>query len=132
MYRTGEQTDAPYMTAPEYQVLDDDKHPDGKDARTSAASLYGLYAGKDRSLHAVGNSNSEPHRGRGKPRRALVERRGRWSGRELASADWKHEGRREQVRRVAALRDAREGRIDLQDHGDEVWYRSIRIRELQK
>jgi len=129
MYRTGEQADAPYMTAPEYQVLDDDKHPDGKDPRTAAAALYGLYPCSNKALHAVGQWNS----GRIVVRGNHVEH---WLNgvkvvtAELHSDDWN--------KRVAASKFAAwptfatksKGRIDLQDHGDEVWYRSLRIRDL--
>src|SRR5947209_18446180 len=38
MYRVSETEDAPYFTGPEYQVLDNEKHPDGKHKETSAAS----------------------------------------------------------------------------------------------
>jgi len=131
MYRTGEDADAPYMTAPEYQVLDDDKHPDGKDARTSAASLYGLYAGKDRVLHAVGQWNT----GRIVVQGNRVEH---WLNgakvvdAELASADWKQKVAASKFAAWPLFGTKSKGRIDLQDHGDEVWYRSLRIRELPK
>lgn len=129
MYRTGEDADAPYMTAPEYQVLDDAKHEDGKEPKTSAAALYGLYACQNKVLEPVGQWNE----GRIVVTGNHVEH---WLNgvkvltAELHSDDWKQ--------RVAASKFAAwpmfatkaKGRIDLQDHGDEVWYRSIRIREL--
>jgi type 1 glutamine amidotransferase len=129
MYRTGEDADAPYMTAPEYQVLDDDKHPDGKDPKTSAAALYALYACQNKALKPVGQWNE----GRIVVTGNHVEH---WLNgvkvvtAELHSDDWN--------KRVAASKFAAwslfgtkaKGRIDLQDHGDEVWYRSIRIREI--
>jgi type 1 glutamine amidotransferase len=131
MYRTGEQTDAPYMTAPEYQVLDDDKHPDGKDPRTAAAALYGLYPCNNKALHAVGQWNS----GRIVVRGNHVEH---WLNgvkgveAELDSADWKQKVAASKFAAWPLFGTLAKGRIDLQDHGDEVWYRSIRIRELQK
>ena len=36
MYRVSEDFGAPYETGPEMQVLDDDKHADGRDPKTSA------------------------------------------------------------------------------------------------
>jgi hypothetical protein len=131
MYRTGEQTDAPYMTAPEYQVLDDDKHPDGKDPRTAAAALYGLYPCSNKALHAVGQWNS----GRIVVRGNHAEH---WLNgvkgveAELDSADWKQKVAASKFAAWPLFGTLAKGRIDLQDHGDEVWYRSIRIRELQK
>jgi type 1 glutamine amidotransferase len=129
MYRTGEEADAPYMTAPEYQVLDDAKHEDGKEPKTSAAALYGLYACQNKVLKPVGQWNE----GRIVVAGNHVEH---WLNgvkvlsAEFGSDDWKQ--------RVAASKFAAwplfatkaKGHIDLQDHGDEVWYSSIRIREL--
>ena len=42
-YRANEKNDKVYMSGPEYQLLDDAKHPDGKSRLTSAAADYGLY-----------------------------------------------------------------------------------------
>jgi hypothetical protein len=44
MYHVTEQGDAIYTSGPEYQVLDDERHPDGRNRLTSAGSLFGLYA----------------------------------------------------------------------------------------
>ena len=44
MYRVSDKPGAPYETGPEYQVLDDAKHGDGKNPKTSASALYALVA----------------------------------------------------------------------------------------
>lgn len=43
MYRVTEEYDHPYWTGPEYQLLDDTGHPDGKSRLTAAGSDYALY-----------------------------------------------------------------------------------------
>jgi hypothetical protein len=43
-YRGTEEYDHIYWTGPEYQLLDDARHPDGRNRLTSAAAAYGLYA----------------------------------------------------------------------------------------
>jgi hypothetical protein len=43
-YRATESGDRVYWTGPEYQLLDDANHPDGRNPLTSAAAAYGLYA----------------------------------------------------------------------------------------
>jgi hypothetical protein len=43
-YHATEEYDHIYWSGPEYQLLDDANAPDGKNALTSAASAYGLYA----------------------------------------------------------------------------------------
>lgn len=42
-YRATEQYDHIYWSAPEYQLLDDARHPDGKSRLTAAGAAYGLY-----------------------------------------------------------------------------------------
>jgi Domain of Unknown Function (DUF1080) len=43
-YRVTEEYDKPYWSGPEYQLLDDARHPDGKDPTRTAGSAYALYA----------------------------------------------------------------------------------------
>jgi hypothetical protein len=114
----------------EYQVLDDSLHEDNKIPSHRAGSLYDLIppnAGK--RLAPVGQWN-----------RSRIVLRGNhgehWlNGRMVVSYDLstprfdsllaasKYKG-------VAGFADRRAGHIVLQDHGDEVWYRNLRIREL--
>jgi hypothetical protein len=129
MYRTGEEADAPYMTAPEYQVLDDDKHEDGKEPKTSAAALYGLYACENKALKPVGQWNE----GRIVVAGNHVEH---WLNgvkvlsAELHSDDWNQRVKASKFAAWPLFATKSKGHVDLQDHGDEVWYRSLRIREL--
>ena len=57
-YRVSTGDPAPYFSGPEYQILDDAKHRDGKNEKTSAAALYGLYKANGKSLKKVGEWNS--------------------------------------------------------------------------
>jgi 3-keto-disaccharide hydrolase len=128
-YRASEDDEAIYWTAPEMQVLDDAGHRDGQSRLTAAGSLYGLYpavagvvkpAGEWNTVRLVVNGTHVEHWLNGVK---LVDC-------ELGSPDW--------TTRVAAskfaphLRFGRNvrGHIGLQDHGDRVAYRNIRIREL--
>ncbi|HND54948.1 MAG TPA: DUF1080 domain-containing protein, partial [Pirellulaceae bacterium] len=43
MYHVGDATDYPWQTGPEYQLLDNRHHGDGRNALTSASSLYALF-----------------------------------------------------------------------------------------
>jgi len=58
MYRVTLGDGAPYMSGIEYQILDNDKHADGKKRATSAAALYALYQPGDKMPKAVGEWNS--------------------------------------------------------------------------
>ena len=57
IYLVSEDFDSTYKTGPEMQVLDDSKHNDGKNPKTSAGSLYGLIAPVNKVLAPVGQWN---------------------------------------------------------------------------
>jgi hypothetical protein len=130
MYRSTEDLGAPWQTGIEYQILDDAKHPDGRDPRTSAAAFYALIACEGKELAAVGEWN----RARIVAHGSRIEH---WlNGVQVCSADLASEA---WAKLVAASKfkgyerfgKAHHGHIVLQDHGDDVWYRAIRIRRLE-
>ena len=49
--------EAPYLTGPEMQVLDNDGHPDGKIHKHRAGDLYDLIASSSEPVHPVGEWN---------------------------------------------------------------------------
>ena len=130
IYRVTEDQGAPYMTGPEMQVLDDEKHGDGKNPKTSAGALYALIpcsAGK--KLKPVGEFNEARLKIDGNK----VEH---WlNGVKVVEYEW---GSDEIKKLIAGSKFAKmpkfmtnaKGHIDLQDHGDDVWYRNIKIRVL--
>lgn len=121
-----------YETAPEYQVLDDTCHPDGRFPSHRAGSIYDLYAAASGVARAAGTWNEARIVARG----GHIEH---WlNGTKVAEAD---QGTPGWAARLAAskFRDASafpgfgtfaSGVIGVQDHGDPVWYRSVRIRSL--
>jgi hypothetical protein len=56
-YRGTEEYDHIYWSGPEYQLLDDKGHPDGKSRLTSAASAYAVYPSPKGYLHPAGHWN---------------------------------------------------------------------------
>ena len=118
---------------PEYQVLDDDKHPDAKkgDGQRKAACLYDIMAADTKGiLNAVGKWNSSRIVANG-PR---VEH---WlNGKKVLEYDTSSEAFKKAVmnskfRGFKPLYGTiHTGRIMLQDHSDPVWYRNIRIKVL--
>ncbi|MCG6919468.1 MAG: DUF1080 domain-containing protein [Acidobacteria bacterium] len=117
----------------EFQILDDDTHPDaklGKDGNRTMASLYDLIAApEDKVVRAVGEWNEARIVSRGSHvehwlngQKTVDFERGSPEFRRLVAASkykiWNNFGERP------------EGHILLQDHGNRVSFRSVRIREL--
>ena len=118
-----------WHTAPEMQILDDDGHPDGRIPSHRAGANYDLQVPKYTVTKPVGTYN----------RSRLVVNRGHvehWlNGRKLAeyqlwSDEWEAMVKASKFADLPAYGRAKSGRIGLQDHGDRVWFRNIKIREL--
>lgn len=128
-YRASEDDDAIYWNAPEMQVLDDARHPDGKSRLTAAGSDYGLYEAPAGVVKPAGEWNEA---------RIIVNGRHvehwlngvRMLQYELWSPDWEMRVRGSKFAPHPHYGRNPEGYIGLQDHGDWVAYRNIRIRVL--
>lgn len=128
-YRVTESVPVIYEGAPEMQILDDSVHADGKSPLTSAGAVYGLYPAPRGIVRPAGEWNHARIVVRGSHVEHWLNGT-KMAEYELGSADWKA--------RVAASKFAEwpryglaaEGHIGLQDHGDWVAYRNIKIREL--
>ncbi len=129
MYRVTEDAGQTYETGPEMQVLDDARHPDGRSPLTAAGAVYGLYPARPGVVHAAGRWNTARIVVRGNHVEHWLNGV-RVVAYEIGSPDW--------VARVASSKfkdwpgygRAPSGHIALQDHGDRVAYRSIRLRAL--
>jgi hypothetical protein len=128
-YRVTEEGDETYHTGPEMQVLDDAGHADGKSRLTSAGALYGLYpapagvakpAGEWNAVRIVANGAHVEHWLNGVK---VVDA-------ELWSPEWERLVAASKFREWPTFGRARRGHIALQDHGDWVAYRNIKIKVL--
>ena len=129
LFRAVEGPEQIYMGAPEMQILDDDNHADGRSPLTSVGSNYAIHPAPRGLAHPVGEWTSV---------RILVDGNHveHWLNSfrtveyELGSVDW--------LERVAASKfsqwpeygQASKGHIGLQEHGDVVAFRNIKIRRL--
>ncbi len=114
----------------EYQMLDDDRHEDGKLPTHRSGALYDLIAPSEaKQLRPVGEWNS-----------AAVIFRGNhgehWlNGRKIVEFDLGTTRMdsllaKSKYRSIPGFGDRRKGHIVLQDHGDEVYFRNIKVRPL--
>jgi hypothetical protein len=129
-YRGTEEYDRVYWSAPEYQLLDDSTHKDGKDRVTAAGSAYALYAPPAGVVKAAGEWNQARIVARG----AHVEH---WlNGRkvveyELWSPEWEARVKASKFVKWPNYGRAKKGVIAIQgDHGGTLSLRDVRIREL--
>ncbi len=118
----------------EYQILDDATNPDarmGRDGNRTLGSLYDLYPpSADKHPNPIGNWNT-----------ALIVSSGphveHWlNGRKILEYTRFTPGFRERVqaskfRVVPGFGELQDGHILLQDHGDQVFFRNLKIRILK-
>ncbi len=129
MFHVSEEHDPTYMTGPEMQVLDNAVFDGNYDGKHAAGSNYDLQAPAQDDTRPVGEFNKV---------RMLVERGHveHWLNGvkqceyELWSDEWKAMVAASKFAAMPAYGLQREGHIALQDHGNPVWYRNIRIRPL--
>ena len=118
-----------YKTGLEMQVLDNDGHPDGKIPKHRAGDLYDLIKSNSEPVKAVGEWNkAEVISNKGqltlKLNGVTVVNTTLWDDQFKALiagskfATWQ------------GFATYKKGKISLQDHNDEVWYRNIQIKAL--
>lgn len=119
----------PYLTGPEMQVLDNNGHPDAKIYKHRAGDLYDLIASSKETVKPAGEWNAaEIILNKGKLEFYL-------NGEQIVStAMWNDEWNKmvaaSKFKSMPDFGKFRSGKIVLQDHGDEVWYRNIMIKKL--
>ncbi len=129
MFRVSEEYEQTYASGPEYQVIDDVGYPGDLPAENKAGGNFGMHAPENAGPHPVGDWNDARLVVNGN----LVEH---WLNGtkileyDIASEDWITRRNSSKWKDFPGYASFRKGYIALQDHGNEVWYRNIKIRIL--
>lgn len=118
-----------YATGPEYQLLDDAAYKGKVEEMQKTGSNYAMHAVSNRPTKAVGEWNHS---------RILVQglHVEHWLNGEkiveyeLQSSDWIERMQNSKWKDYPAYGLAREGKIALQDHGNQTSFRNVKIRPL--
>lgn len=117
------------FSGPEIQVLDDARAKDGGNPLTSAGALYALYAPAKKVARPAGEWNALRLRVQGKRIESWLNGE-RLIAAEIGSTDWNERVAASKFAKSPEFARSAAGLIILQDHGNPVWYRKIRIRRL--
>jgi len=121
-----------WKSAPEMQVLDNIGHPDaqlGKDGNRQAGSLYDLIPAVPQNAKPVGEWNqveilvyqgTVAHKQNGE---TVLEYH-------LGTPDWTKMIKASKFKDFTEFGKYTEGFVALQDHGNDVWYRNIKIKPM--
>jgi len=113
----------------EYQILDNEAHPDGRNPRTSAASLYFCVQPSEDMTKPVGQWNTARIVCKG----TIIQH---WlNGKKVIHMDYKDPkwaANVDMLRQRGGNLDARGANLSLQDHGDPVWYQNLCLKELKE
>ena len=118
-----------YETGPEMQVLDNAGHPDAKIIRHRAGDLYDLISGSPETVKPAGEWNQAE----------IISKNGKLdfflNGTNILSTTLWDEKWRQMVagskfKSMPGFGTYKKGKIALQEHGDEVWYKNIMIKRL--
>ena len=114
----------------EYQMIDDERHPDAKiGPHRQTAAFYDVLPAADRPLKPAGEWNSSQVIVKGKHVEHWLNGK-RVLQYELDSPELRAAIAKSKFKDIARFGKPQKGHILLQDHGNAVWYRTVRIKPL--
>lgn len=118
-----------WVTGPEMQVLDNECHPDAKIIKHRAGDLYDLISCSKETVKPAGEWNAA----------RLISNKGKFefwlNGVKtveftMHTHEWDAMVAASKFKSMPGFGKFSKGKIALQDHGDQVWYRNIKIKPL--
>ena len=119
----------PYLTGPEMQVLDNNGHQDAKIFKHRGGDLYDLIPSEPEKAKAAGEWNAAE----------IILNKGKLAfflnGEKVVSTtmwdnNWNKMVAESKFKGMPDFGKSLSGKIGLQDHGDQVWYKNIVIKKL--
>lgn len=121
---------AVWLTGPEMQVLDNACHPDAKIEKHRAGDLYDLIKCKRETVKPAGQWNHAK----------IISNKAKYefwlNGTKVVqftmhTPEWDALVAASKFKNMPDFGKAAKGHIALQDHGDKVWFRNIKLREIK-
>lgn len=129
LYLVTEEFDAPYMSGPEYQLIDDENFPEKLEDWQKSGANYAMDPPSKLAAKPVGEWNHTK----------IVVNNGHvehWlNGEKVVDTEmWTDEWQKKKTtgkwKEYKGYGVAKKGHICVQDHGSEIWFRNFKIREL--
>lgn len=122
-----DQVSTPWQSGPEMQVLDNTCHPDAKIVKHKAGDLYDLIESNEITVKPAGEWNTirlivhNGHLEQWQNGKKVVETT-------MWTPAWKEMIAKSKFKSMPLFGTIKKGHLVLQDHGDKVWFRNIKIK----